>query len=128
MEVTSSVYQFISICVFGGSKPRNKIEFSTAVKYMGSVLANKKIHLVYWGGSLGLMGCLSAAACMHSSQVLSLIPRTLAVRNLVGNTIREERNVSSLHERMSRMIANSNAFIALPSCFGTLEEIFQIVS
>ena len=120
--------KFNSICVFGGSTPGIKIEFSHAAKHLGSVLAKKKIRLVYGGGCFGLMGCVSAAAYVGGSQVLGITPRPLTVGNLVGYTIGEELKVSSMHERMSKMIANSDAFIALPGGFGTLEEIFQILS
>ena len=119
IEVTS-VRQFTSICVFGGSNPRNKIEFRTATKHLGSVLTKKKIHLVYGGGSLGLMGCVSIVACIGGNQVLGIIPRVLTVRNLVGKIIREEIKVSSMHECIGRRISNSDAFIALSSGFGTL--------
>ena len=73
------------------------------------------------------MGCVSAGACLGGSQVLGIIPRALTVRNLIGKTIGEELKVSSMHEHLGKMIANSNAFITLPSGFGILEEIFQIV-
>ena len=86
MEATS-VCKFTSICVFCESNLGIKIEFIIAAKHLGSVLAKKKIHLVYGGRSLGLMGCVSTAACLGGSQVLGIIPRALTVRNLVGKTI-----------------------------------------
>ena len=65
---------------------------------------------------------------MGGSQVLSIIPRALTIGNLAGKTTGEEIKISSIYKRMGRMIFNSDAFIALPGDFGTLEEIYQIVS
>ncbi|XVF10160.1 hypothetical protein REPUB_Repub07fG0158600 [Reevesia pubescens] len=74
------------------------------------------------------MGCVTTAAHLGGSQVLGVIPRVLAIRNIVGKIVRDEITVSCLHERMNIMIENVDAFIALPCDFGTLEEIFQIAS
>jgi predicted Rossmann-fold nucleotide-binding protein len=55
MEVTSAL-KIKNICVFGGSNPRKETEFLESANHLGQVLAERKIHLVYGGGSLGLMG------------------------------------------------------------------------
>ncbi|XVE98913.1 hypothetical protein REPUB_Repub03eG0149500 [Reevesia pubescens] len=74
------------------------------------------------------MGCVATAAQVEGSQNLGIIPRALARRYIIGKTIGNEILVSWMHERMNIMIENTDAFIALPSGFGTLEEIFQIAS
>ncbi|XVF12196.1 hypothetical protein REPUB_Repub08aG0093800 [Reevesia pubescens] len=74
------------------------------------------------------MGCVAIAAHLGGSKVLGVIPRSLAIGNTAGKTVGDEILVSCIHERVNIMIANANAFIALPSGFGTLEEIFQIAS
>ncbi|XVF14413.1 hypothetical protein REPUB_Repub09cG0056900 [Reevesia pubescens] len=74
------------------------------------------------------MGCVATAAQLGGSQILDIFSRTLAMRNIIGKTIGNEILVSCMHERMNIMIANADAFIVLPSGFGTLEEIFQIAS
>ncbi|XVF23543.1 hypothetical protein REPUB_Repub13aG0047700 [Reevesia pubescens] len=74
------------------------------------------------------MGCVATAAHLGGSKVLGIIPRALVIGNTAGKTIRDEILVSCIHERINIMIANADAFIALPGGFGTLEEIFQIVS
>ena len=127
MEGTSA-RKFTKICVFCGSSPGKSGEFVEAAETLGKVLAEQKIHLVYGGGSRGLMGCVATTAQNNGSQVLGVIPKALAVGNIVGKTIGDEVQVSSMHERMSIMLMNADAFIALPGGFGTLEEIFQIVS
>ncbi|XVF16952.1 hypothetical protein REPUB_Repub10bG0075000 [Reevesia pubescens] len=74
------------------------------------------------------MGCVAIAAHLGGSKVLGVIPRALAIGNTTGKTVGDEILVSSIHEHINIMIANVDAFIALPGGFGTLEEIFQIAS
>ncbi|XVE98379.1 hypothetical protein REPUB_Repub03eG0101800 [Reevesia pubescens] len=127
MEGTS-VRQIKSVCVFCGSNPGKDEEFVNIANNLGRVLAERKIHLVYGGGSLGLMGCVATAAHLGGSKVLGVIPRALAIGNIAGKTIGDEILVSCIHECINIMIANADTFIALPGGFGTLEEIFQIAS
>ncbi|XVF38276.1 hypothetical protein REPUB_Repub20aG0086500 [Reevesia pubescens] len=127
MEGTS-VRQIKSVCVFCGSNPRKDEEFVNITNNLSRVLAERKIYLVYGGGSLGLMGCVATVAYLGGSKVLGVIPRALAIGNTAGKTVGDEILVSYIHERINIMIANADAFIALPGGFGTLEEIFQIAS
>ena len=57
-----SSYHIKNICVFGRSSPGKEIAFLEAANHLGQVLAEKKIHLVSGGGSLGLMGGVAIAA------------------------------------------------------------------
>ncbi|XVF14544.1 hypothetical protein REPUB_Repub09cG0070600 [Reevesia pubescens] len=122
MEETS-VRQIKSVCVFCGSNPRKDEEFVKIANNLGRVLAERKIRLVYGGGSLGLMDYVATAAYLGGSQVLGVIPRVLAIRNTTGKIVRDEIMMSCLHEHMNITIENVDSFIALPNGFGTLEEI-----
>ncbi|XVF15163.1 hypothetical protein REPUB_Repub09cG0126500 [Reevesia pubescens] len=74
------------------------------------------------------MGCVATAAHLGGSKVLGVILRALATGNFTGKIVGDEILVSCIHKHINIMIANANAFIALPGDFGTLEEIFQIAS
>ncbi|XVE77561.1 hypothetical protein DITRI_Ditri13aG0073200 [Diplodiscus trichospermus] len=124
----SSAHQIKSICVFCGSNPGKNSKFVEAANNLGKVLAKRKIHLVYGGGSLGLMRCVSTAAHVGGSQVLGIIPTALAEGNFGGKTVGEELRVPTMQDRISKMLDNYDAFIALPGGIGTLEENFQIAS
>ena len=104
------------------------MEFEEAAKNLGKVLAEKRMHLVYGGGNLGLMGCVSKAAHEGGSQVLGIIPKALATCDIIGDTVGEVKIVSSMHERKAEMLDNADAFIALPGGLGTLEELFEVTS
>ena len=119
-----SARQFTKICVFCGSNPGNTEEFTKVAENLGKVLAERNIHLVYGGGNRGLMGSVAKAAHNKGSRVLGIIPKPLAIENIVGKTVGDELQVSSMHERMAQMLRHTDAFIALPGGFGTLEEIF----
>ena len=74
----SSSHHIKNICVFGGSSPGKEKEFLESANHLGQVLAERKIHLVYGGGNLGLMGGVSIAASLGGSQVLGVVPKALA--------------------------------------------------
>ncbi|XVE79888.1 hypothetical protein DITRI_Ditri14bG0093200 [Diplodiscus trichospermus] len=119
-------HQIKSICIFCGSNLGKNAKFIEAANNLSRVLAKRKIDLVYGGGSLGLMGCVSTAAHVRGCQILGIIPIALAKGNFVGKTVREELQVSTMQDRIWKILDNSDAFIALPGGIGTLEEIFQI--
>jgi len=124
----SSSHHIRNICVFCGSSPGKENEFLESANHLGQVLAKRKIHLVYKGGNLGLMGGVSIAVFLEVSQVLRVVPKALAKKDIIENTIGEELQVSTMSDRMNAMFNHVDAFIALPGGLGTLEEIFHIFS
>jgi hypothetical protein len=74
------------------------------------------------------MGGVSIAVFLGSSQVLGVVSKALAKGDIIGKTIGEELQVSTMSDRMNMMFNHVNAFIALPGGLGTLEEIFHISS
>jgi len=125
---SSSVPKIKNICVFCGSNLGKEKEFLESENHLGRVLAERKIHLVYGGGSLGLMGSVSIAAFLGGSQVLGVIPKALAEGDIIGKTVGEVLQVSTMSERLSIMFNHADAFITLPGGLGILEEIFHISS
>jgi predicted Rossmann-fold nucleotide-binding protein len=77
-----------NICVFGGCSPGKEKEFLESANHLGRVLAERKIPLVYEGGSLGLMGGVSIAAFLKGSQVLGVVPKALAKGDFIGIQIK----------------------------------------
>jgi hypothetical protein len=124
----SSSHHIRNICVFGGSSLGKEKEFLELANHLGQVLTERKIHLVYEGGSLGLMGGVSIAVFLGRSQVLGVVPKALAKGDIIGKTIGEELQVSTMSDRLNAMFNHVDAFIALPGGLGTLEEIFHISS
>jgi uncharacterized protein (TIGR00730 family) len=123
----SSSHHIRNICVFDGSNPGKEKEFLESANHLSQV-AERKIHLVYWRGSLGLMGGVSIVAFLGGSQVLRVVPKALTKWDIIGKTIGEELQVFTMSDRMNAMFNHADAFIALPGGLGTLEEIFHILS
>jgi uncharacterized protein (TIGR00730 family) len=115
-----------SICVFCGSHPGARSEYSTAAHELGTLLAARDVTLVYGGGHVGLMGVLADAALAGGGRVIGVIPDHLWQREVGHTGLTELHVVSSMHERKALMAILSDAFIALPGGVGTLEEFFEI--
>jgi len=115
----SSSHQIRNICIFSGSSPMKEKEFLESANHLDQVLAERKIYLVYGGGSLGLIrGCVNSCI-FRRSQILGVIPKALAKRDIIGKTIGEELQVPTMSDRLNAMFNHVDAFIALPGGLGT---------
>ncbi|KAL6538773.1 hypothetical protein OROMI_025099 [Orobanche minor] len=128
MESTSSIKRFNSVCIFGGTSHGNEACFTQAAHNLGRTLGDKCIHVVYGGGSLGLMGRAAASAYMEGVKVLGIIPKPLAGSKITGATIGDEFRAVNMQDRITHMINNVDAFTTLLGGFGTLEELFIVVT
>ncbi|XP_038903676.1 cytokinin riboside 5'-monophosphate phosphoribohydrolase LOG7 isoform X2 [Benincasa hispida] len=88
----------------------------------------RRIDLVYGGGSVGLMGLVSQAVHDGGRHVLGIIPRTLMPVEITGETVGEVKPVSDMHQRKAEMARQADAFIALPGGYGTLEELLEVIT
>jgi len=116
------------ICVFCGSSPGAKPEYAQAARQVGALLAKRKIGLVFGGGKVGMMGQLAQAALDNGGEVIGVIPRGLHERKVAFTGLNDLRVVESMHDRKALMAELSDGFMALPGGFGTLEELFEIVT
>ncbi|KAJ6756120.1 CYTOKININ RIBOSIDE 5'-MONOPHOSPHATE PHOSPHORIBOHYDROLASE LOG7 [Salix purpurea] len=91
-------------------------------------MVERRIDLVYGGGSLGLMGLVSQAVHDGGRHVLGVIPRSLMPREVTGEPVGEVRAVSDMHQRKAEMARQADAFIALPGGYGTLEELLEVIT
>ncbi|MED6134377.1 Cytokinin riboside 5'-monophosphate phosphoribohydrolase log7 [Stylosanthes scabra] len=126
MEETKS--RFKRICVYCGSSSGNKATYQEAAVELGKELVERRIDLVYGGGSVGLMGLVSQAVHDGGRHVLGVIPKSLMPREITGDPIGEVRAVSDMHQRKAEMARQADAFIALPGGYGTLEELLEIIT
>jgi uncharacterized protein (TIGR00730 family) len=114
-----------SICVYCGSGPGTNPAFSEAARLFGRILAEAGIHLVYGGGSGGLMGVLARSALDHGGTVTGVIPEFLTEREHMLMRAQERIVTRDLHERKQIMFERADAFVALPGGVGTLEELVE---
>ncbi|XP_011045113.1 PREDICTED: cytokinin riboside 5'-monophosphate phosphoribohydrolase LOG7-like [Populus euphratica] len=120
--------RFRRVCVFCGSSPGKNPNYQHAAIQLGKQLVERKIDLVYGGGSIGLMGLVSQAVYDGGRHVLGVIPKTLMPREITGETVGEVKAVSGMHQRKAEMARQADAFIALPGGYGTLEELLEVIT
>jgi uncharacterized protein (TIGR00730 family) len=116
------------ICVFTGSSPGARPEYTAAARSLGAHLAARHCTLVYGGGNVGLMGVLADSVMAAGGKVVGVIPEVLLAREVAHKGISELRLVRSMHERKSTMSELSDGVIALPGGLGTLEEFFEMLT
>jgi uncharacterized protein (TIGR00730 family) len=114
------------ICVFCGSNPGDDPRYIGAARALGQALAADGVGLVYGGASVGLMGAVADAALEAGGEVIGVMPRALAEKEIAHKGLADLRITGSMHERKALMAALSDGFVALPGGAGTFEELFEV--
>jgi len=117
-----------SVCVFCGSNAGASGGYAAATRALARAIAGRGMRLVYGGGSIGLMGVLGEEALAAGGHVIGVTPRRLVEKELVRNSLSELHVVETMQERKSLMAELSDGFIALPGGFGTLDELFEMLT
>jgi uncharacterized protein (TIGR00730 family) len=117
-----------SVCVFCGSQAGQLPEYERAARELARVLVAHDVGLVYGGGHVGLMGTLADAMLARGGRVTGVIPHHLMRPEVAHQDLTELIVVDSMHERKRIMADRSDAFIVLPGGYGTLEEMFEMVT
>jgi len=116
------------ICVFCGSSPGRGPEYTAAAELLGRELVRRNIELVYGGGKVGLMGALADTVLSAGGKAIGVIPENLMAREIGHAGLTRLHVVRSMHERKALMADLSDAFIAMPGAFGTLDEFFEVLT
>src|SRR6266545_364019 len=116
------------VCVFCGSSPGARASYAEGARGLGRALAAAGVGLVYGGAQVGLMGMLADSVLAAGGDVIGVIPRALAQREIAHPGLRDLRVVGSMHERKAVMTDLADGFIALPGGMGTLEEMFEVLT
>ena len=117
-----------SICVYCGSSANGPAAHREMAQALGSMMAAQGTRLVYGGGRAGVMGAVADAVLAGGGEVIGIIPDFLMEREHGHRDVTRLEVVPSMHVRKARMAELSDAFIVLPGGFGTLEELFEIVT
>jgi hypothetical protein len=113
------------ICVYCGSGPGTDPAFVEAAQAFGADLAKNRVHLVFGGGAVGIMGAIAKSVVDHGGAVTGIIPEFLVARE---HAMRGADNLvvtRDMHERKRKMFEMADAFVALPGGIGTLEELVE---
>lgn len=117
-----------SVCVFCGSSNAVPEVFFGAARETGRALAALGWSVVYGGARNGLMGALANSALKAGGRVIGVIPRSLVEREVAHEGLTELHVVETLQERKVKMAELSDAFLTLPGGFGTLDELFEVLT
>lgn len=122
-------FPYRSICVFCGSADGLDQVYYDAAMDMGKQLASRDIRLVYGAGRTGLMGALAQSALQNGGEVIGIAPKGLESPQLIHTSgLTSLEIVEDIQVRKARMIELADAFIALPGGYGTLDELFEVLT
>ena len=117
-----------SVCVYCGSNAGSRPAYAERAAQLGERLAREGLTLVYGGGNVGLMGIVADAALAAGGEVVGVIPEQLVGWEVAHRGVTRLEVVATMHERKARMFDLSDAFVALPGGFGTLDEMFEMLT
>lgn len=116
------------ICVFCGSSDGNDSQITEAAIHLGELFAQREITLVYGAAKIGVMGTIAKTMLDNKGSVIGIIPQFLKKKEVVHLGLTQLITTQNMHERKLQMQEISDGFIALPGGFGTLEELFEIIT
>jgi uncharacterized protein (TIGR00730 family) len=117
-----------SVCVFCGSREGGDPAYREAAIRLGTLIGERRMRLIYGGGSIGLMGVIADAALAAGGEVVGVIPDFLMKYEINHPRLTDLVITGSMHDRKRRMFEMADGFVVLPGGIGTLDETFEIVT
>lgn len=116
------------ICVFCGSSKGIKEIYTSQAEKLAEALVERNIDLVYGGANIGLMKSIADRVLLHGGKVTGVMPGSLAQREILHEGMTETILVGDMQERKKIMEELSDGFITMPGGFGTIDELFEMLS
>lgn len=116
------------VAVFCGSRGGSRPAYLEAARELGAALADRGLGLVYGGAKVGTMGAIADAALAAGGEVIGVMPRGLIDREVAHQGLTAFHAVDSMHARKALIADLADAFVALPGGYGTLDELFEILT
>jgi len=117
-----------SIVVFCGSGEGYDSSYRDTAYALGNLLAERGIRLIYGGAKVGLMGAIAEGVLDKEGEVIGVIPYFLQTKEIAHEGITQMIMVNTMHERKMKMHELCDAAIVLPGGFGTMEEMFEMLT
>jgi TIGR00730 family protein len=117
-----------SVCIFCGSGEGFDPIYKETAYDLGAMLASRGITIVYGGARIGLMGAVADGALNNGGKVIGIMPRFLQTEELMHEQLTDLIIVNTMHERKIKMHELSDAVITLPGGWGTMEEMFEMLT
>ena len=116
------------VCVFCGSKSGNHEKYLKIAFKVGNELSKKKYSVIYGGGKLGLMGALAEGVSANNGDLFSIIPKYFQDKDVILKNSNKIIFTKDFYERKKMMIKYADIFLILPGGYGTLDELFEVIS
>jgi cytokinin riboside 5'-monophosphate phosphoribohydrolase len=117
-----------AVCVFSSSSDAIDREFFGPALEVGMEIGLRAGTLVFGGTSVGLMGAVARSTQKHGGRVVGVLPGFMRARGIAYTSADELIITTDMRERKATMESRSDAFLALPGGFGTLEEMIEIIT
>ena len=117
-----------SLAVFCGSKDGANPLFKEHAIALGKIMVTNNVTLVYGGGNVGIMGCIADTIMGHGGKAIGVIPQVLVEWERQHNSLSELLIADDMHSRKKKMYELCDAAIILPGGFGTLDEMFEMIT
>lgn len=117
-----------AVAVFCGSKTGSNPLYMEHAAELGKYLAMLQLKLIYGGAKAGLMGAVADAVLSNGGSVMGVIPKVLTESEHQHDGLTELAVVPDMHSRKKMMYDMSDAAIILPGGFGTLDELFEMLT
>lgn len=117
-----------SICVYCGSNFNGDSNLLKAIEDFAKTMATQNITLIFGGGSVGVMGVLANEILKSGGKAIGIIPQFLMDKEVGHTGLTELIITENMHQRKQKMIDLAEGFVILPGGFGTLEELFEVLT
>ena len=116
------------LCVYCSSSSSIAPEYAESARELGVEMVARGWDLVYGGTTAGLMGVIADAVIGAGGRAIGVIPKLISERGIAHRSLTELVETVDMRERKAGMDFRADAFIALPGGFGTLEEVFEVLT
>lgn len=117
-----------AIAIYCGSSSGTNGIYKEEAEKVGRILARKNKRVIFGGGKVGLMGVLANAVLEEGGHITGVIPAFLKTKEVAHDELSEIICVNTMHERKALIHEMSDGAIALPGGFGTLDELFEMLT
>jgi uncharacterized protein (TIGR00730 family) len=117
-----------SVAVFCGANLGNRPVFAEQARALGRTLAERRIRVVFGGGSVGLMGIVADAVLEAGGPITGIITHQLNSWEVGHGGVQDMVVVESMAERRTLLLKGTDGVITMPGGYGSMDELFEALT
>ncbi len=118
----------MNVCVYCASSALVDAVYFDATERLAREFVREKVHVVYGGGAIGLMGRLADTVIDGGGTIKGVIPKFMDEVEWTHRRVTEIEFTETMHERKAKFLESIDALVALPGGTGTLEELLEAIT